>query len=49
LRKFLPTCTGEELETLFGNIETLFAETEDGNTLTAYSLENGELKQKDLV
>ena len=49
LRKFLPTCKGEELETLFGKIETLFAETEDGNTLTAYSLENGQLKQNDLV
>ena len=49
LRKFLPTCTSEELETLFGKIETLFAETEDGDTLTAYRLENGELKQTDLV
>jgi hypothetical protein len=49
IRKFLPTCTSEELETLFGKIETLFAETEDGGTLTAYRLENGELKQTDLV
>jgi hypothetical protein len=49
LRKFLPTCNGDELETLFGKIETLFAETEDGNTLTAYRLENEQLKQTDLV
>jgi hypothetical protein len=49
LRKFLPTCTPEELTTLFGKIETLFADTEDGNTLTAYRLENDELKQTDLV
>lgn len=49
LRKFLPTCTNDEIVTLFGKIETLFAETEDGNTLTAYRLENDELKQTDLV
>jgi hypothetical protein len=49
LRKFLPTCTDEEIVTLFGKIETLFAETEDGNTLTAYRLENDKLKQTDLV
>ena len=49
LRKFLPTCTNNEIVTLFGKIETLFAETEDGNTLTAYRLENDVLKQTDLV
>ncbi|HVE57384.1 MAG TPA: DUF4123 domain-containing protein [Pyrinomonadaceae bacterium] len=49
LRKFLPTCTDDEIITLFGKIETLFAETEDGNTLTAYTLENDRLKQTDLV
>jgi hypothetical protein len=49
LRKFLPTCTGAELTTLFGKIETLFAETADGSALTAYTLENEQLKQNDLV
>ena len=49
LRKFLPTCTSDELVALFGKIETLFAETEDGGALTAYHLENEELKETDLV
>ncbi len=49
LRKFLPTCNGGELKTLFGNIETFFAETEDGQILSAYSLENESLKQVDLL
>lgn len=49
LRKFLPTCSGEELQTLFGNIEALFAETDDGQNVSAYTLENDRLKQTDLA
>jgi Domain of unknown function (DUF4123) len=47
LRKFLLTCNRKELKTLFGNIETFFAETEDGQILSAYSLEDEKLKQND--
>jgi len=48
LRKFLPTCNAGELKTLFGELEMLFAETEDGKTITSNRLENNELKQNDL-
>jgi hypothetical protein len=36
------------LKTLFGELEMLSAETEDGKTITSYRLENNELKQNDL-
>ena len=48
LRKFLPTCNAGELKTLFGELEELFAESEDGKTLRTYRLDNNELKQTDL-
>jgi hypothetical protein len=49
LRKFMPTCTAEELKSFFGNVDTFFAETEDGKTISAYKLENDQLKQTDLI
>ena len=48
LRKFLPTCNRDELKTLFGNVETFFAEDEKGQKFSAFRLENDELKQTDL-
>jgi hypothetical protein len=48
LRRFLPTCTPQELETFFGKVDTFFAEAEDGESLLSYRLENGALKQTEL-
>jgi hypothetical protein len=48
LRRFLPTCNGGELKTLFGKVETFFAEAEDGQNLLSFYLENNNLKQTKL-
>lgn len=48
LRKFLPTCTDDELKTFFGNIETFFAEDDKGQNLLSFRLENDQLKQTEL-
>lgn len=48
LRRFLPTCTPEELKTLFGKVETFFAEDEAGQNLLGFQLANGSLKQTEL-
>lgn len=48
LRQFLPICTPDELETLFGNADRFFAETEDGDDLLSFELENKALKQTEL-
>ena len=48
LRTFLPTCNADELKTFFGKIETFFAETADGQVLSAFKMENNELKQSEL-
>jgi hypothetical protein len=45
LQKFLPTCTGDELKTFFGNVETFFAEDEKGEKILSFRVENSELKQ----
>ena len=47
LRKFLPTCTGDELMTFFGKVETFFAEDEKDRPFSAFKLENDKLKQTD--
>lgn len=44
LRKFLPTCNGEELKTFFGKISNYFAESEDQKSLLNFHLQNGELQ-----
>lgn len=38
LRAYLPTCTAQELQHLFGPVRSFFAESEDGATLLQYSL-----------
>ncbi|MGC2236675.1 MAG: DUF4123 domain-containing protein [Pyrinomonadaceae bacterium] len=48
LRKFLPTCNAGELKTFFGKVETFFAETEDGQNLSAFQMEDNQLKQTEL-
>jgi hypothetical protein len=48
LRKFLPTCNAGELKTLFGELDTLFAESTDGKTIASYRLDNNELKETEL-
>ena len=45
LRRYLPTCSEEELSAFFGKVESFFAETEDGKELTRYGLEKGALKE----
>lgn len=49
LRKFLPTCTPKEVETFFGRMETIFAENDDGSSMTAYRIEKGALKTSDFA
>ena len=48
LQNFLPTCQGGELQTFFGNVDAFFAEDVENQTLLSFSLENDELKQRDL-
>lgn len=48
LPTFLPTCNGGELKTFFGTVDTFFAENVKEQTLLSFSLENEELKQKEL-
>ncbi len=48
LRRYLPTCTPNELIGFFGNVETIFAESEDGKTLVSFELENHVLKRSEL-
>lgn len=37
LRVYLPTCTDDELDFLFGPVEQFFAESEDGGSMLAYA------------
>lgn len=46
LKRFLPTCDADQLKTFFGDVDTFFAE--DGETLSSFRLENGQLKQSEL-
>jgi hypothetical protein len=48
ITKFLPTCNAEELQTFFGKVDTFFAETEDGEKLVKFQVENDKLKQSEL-
>lgn len=47
-RKFLPTCTGEELKIFFGKVETFFVEDAKDGKFSAFRLENDQIKQTDL-
>ena len=48
LRKFLPTCNADELQTFFGKVETFFAEDEKEKPFSAFNFENDALKETPL-
>lgn len=48
LQNFLPTCNGGEMQTFFGNVDAFFAEKPEEQIILSFSLENDELKQKEL-
>jgi Domain of unknown function (DUF4123) len=48
LRVYLPTCTAVELDFLFGDVLQLYAESERGDALLAYSREGGQLTRRTL-
>jgi hypothetical protein len=45
LRIYLPTCTSNELRTVFGPIETFWMESGDADNLLEFSIENGKLRE----
>lgn len=48
IRKFLPTCEPDQIETFFGKVETFFVEAEEGKKLLSYQFENNGLKQGEI-
>jgi hypothetical protein len=46
LRLYLPTCTDAELQTVFGPIDSLLAESADASGLIEYTRVRGALKQR---
>lgn len=48
LNNYLPTCNAGELKTFFGSVDTFFAETEDGEGFSSYSIAGDELKTTSL-
>ena len=48
LSRFLPTCNGGELKTLFGDVDAFFSESDDGQSLVRYQIADGTLNVKDL-
>jgi hypothetical protein len=46
LGKFLPTCNGGELKTLFGEVDAFFTESDEGDAIVRYQIENGALRIK---
>ena len=45
-RPYLPTCTGNELEMIFGSVEQFIVEGEDPHTMMVYGCEDLKLTQK---
>ena len=43
LSKFLPTCNGGELRTLFGEVQAFYTENESGDALVRYKVDGGKL------
>ncbi len=43
LGKFLPTCNGGELKTLFGEVSAFYTEAEVNDALVRYRIDNGKL------
>jgi hypothetical protein len=48
LRVYLPTCTQEELKTVFGPIQNFYTESEADGNLTQFEFARGKLLQSDL-
>jgi hypothetical protein len=48
LRVYLPTCTSDELKTVFGPIQQMFTEAESGESLTTFQVTQGKLLQQSL-
>ena len=48
LSRFLPTCNGGELKTLFGDVEAFFTESDDGKSIVRYQVSDGTLNIKDM-
>ena len=48
ITKYLPTCTGEELNEFFGVVDMFYAELPDNSSLMSYKVENGKLKEVEL-
>jgi hypothetical protein len=46
LRVYLPTCLPEELETVFGPVDSFIVESEDPNIAMEFSLHNRRLKER---
>ena len=49
MRKFLPTCNAGEVKIFFGKVDTFFVELEDDKNLVRYQIENGSLKETELL
>jgi hypothetical protein len=47
LRVYLPTCTSDELKTVYGPVQQFFTEAESGDTLTGFEVKSGKLLQFD--
>jgi hypothetical protein len=45
LRTYLPACKAEKLTEFFGNVDVLFAESEDGENLLRFEVRDNALKQ----
>ena len=43
LRVYLPTCTSDELKTVFGPVQEYFAESDSGESLTRFQVKPGKL------
>jgi len=46
LRAYLPTCNGDDLQTVFGPVTSYLAEDSDGSDLLDFTFEHGRLRQR---
>jgi hypothetical protein len=49
LRVYLPTCTTDELQTVFGPIQQFWTENDDADTLLEFSFHRGKLTQDNIT
>jgi hypothetical protein len=49
MRLFLPTCTTEELETMFGPIQSYLLEDEDPNHMLRFRIDSGVLRRDSFI